>query len=187
MKYNTKKITGIGLLSAIVAVLQILSLTLARAGVFSVTLALIPIVVGSAVYDWRAGGWLGLVFGVTALLDAGPFFAVSIPATIAVVLIKGIACGIAAGLVYVLLRKCNDYVRVAAAAVVCPVVNTGVFLLGCRLFFYDALTRWGADYASFWAYAVFGLVGVNFLIELAVNAILAPVVLRLIRVGKRGH
>jgi hypothetical protein len=67
------------------------------------------------------------------------------------------------------------------------VVNTGVFLLGCKLFFLDTVAEWGAalGYENAAAYMFLGLAGVNFLIELAVNIVLAPVIVRLIKLGKK--
>ena len=50
-KINTNTIIGLGLLTAIVVVMQFISMGL-RFGTFSITLTLIPIVVGSALYGW---------------------------------------------------------------------------------------------------------------------------------------
>jgi len=76
---------------------------------------------------------------------------------------------------------------VVVAAIACPVVNTGIFLLGCQVFFLDTITEWAAAYnfADVGTYMIFGLTGVNFLIELGVNLVLAPVATRLIRLGKK--
>ena len=88
---------------------------------------------------------------------------------------------------YKLLEKHGRMVAVIAAAILCPVVNTGVFLLGCVVFFMDTITAWGeaAGFANVGTYMIFGLTGINFLIELGVNLVLAPVITRLIRVGKK--
>ena len=77
------------------------------------------------------------MFGAVVLLsgDATAFFAENVFGTVLTVLLKGAACGFAAGLTYRLLAKYNKYAAVVAAAVVRPLVNTGVFLLGCLLFF----------------------------------------------------
>lgn len=71
-----------------------------RFGPFSVSLVLIPIVLGAALYGWGMGCWLGLVFGAVVLLpgDAGLFLAADPGGAIVTVLSKGIACGAAAGL-----------------------------------------------------------------------------------------
>lgn len=185
---KTKTIVGIGLFTAIVVVLQLLGGGI-RFGIFSISLVLVPIVVGSAVYGWQAGAWLGFAFGVTVLLsgDAGAFLAVDPLATVLVVLVKGTLCGLIAGLAYKLLEKCNRVVAVIASAIACPVVNTGVFLLGCQFFFLPKITEWAAMYGydDAGTYMIFGLAGINFLIELGANIVLAPVITQLIKLGKK--
>ena len=190
IKLNTKtrNMVGIGLFTAIVVVLQLVSMQL-RFSMFSITLTLVPIVVGAALYGWQAGAWLGGVFGVAVLLtgDAAAFYAVNPLATILVVLVKGVGCGCMAGLMYRLLSRLNRVLAVVTAAVVCPLTNTGIFLLGCKLFFMPTITQWGQamGFESVGAYMIFGLVGINFLIELGTNILLAPVTVRLIRLGRK--
>ena len=188
MKNKTKTMVGVGLFTAIVVVLQFLGGGI-KFGVFSISLVLVPIVVGSAIYGWKAGAWLGLIFGAAVLLsgDAAAFLAVDPLATVLVVLVKGTACGLIAGLVYKLLARRSNVLAVFAAAIICPVVNTGIFLLGCQLFFLDTVAAWGPalGYENAAAYMFLGLAGVNFLIELGVNIVLAPVIVRLIKLGKK--
>ena len=188
MNTKTKKIVGIGLFTAIVVALQLMGGAI-RFGVFSISLVLVPIVVGAAVYGWKAGAWLGFIFGGAVLLsgDAAAFLAVNELGTILVVLLKGTACGLCAGAVYLALRKVNKLLAVLCAAVVCPIVNTGIFLLGCYVFFLPTVTEWGAaaGFANAGAYMIFGLTGINFIIELGVNLVLAPVITRLIRIGQQ--
>lgn len=188
MNSKTKKIVGIGLFTAIVLVLQFLGGGI-KFGMFSISLVLVPIVVGAAVYGWQAGAWLGFVFGGAVLLsgDAAAFLAVDVLGTILTVLLKGTACGLISGLVYTLLKKYNKVLAVACAAIVCPVVNTGVFLLGCQIFFLETITEWGAaaGFANAASYMFLGLAGTNFLIELGTNILLGPVIVRLISFAKK--
>ena len=188
MNRKTKNLVGIGLFTAIVVVLQLLGGGI-KFGMFSISLVLIPIVVGAAVYGWQAGAWLGFAFGATVLLtgDAAAFMAVHVPGTIATVLVKGIGCGLAAGLIYKLLSAKSRTLAVITAAIACPVVNTGIFLIGCKLFFYDTVAAWGASagFDNAAAYMFLGLAGVNFLLELGINIVLAPVITRLIKLGNR--
>lgn len=187
-KIQTEKIVLGAVLTALVVVLQYLGAFI-RFGPFSISLVLVPIVIGAAMCGTKIGAWLGLVFGAVVLLsgDAAPFFAVDIAGTIITVLAKGTLCGLFAGLVYKILSKYNQYLAVIISAVVCPVVNTGVFLLGCKLFFMSAITQWGAaeGFNSAVQYMFLGLAGGNFLFELLVNIILAPVVLRIIKFNKK--
>lgn len=189
MNKSTKKITGVGLLTAVTIVLQLLAVAIRPTGFFNISLVLVPIVVGAALYGYKAGAWLGLVFGVIVLFtDTAAFMAISIPGTIITVLAKGILCGLVAGLVYKLLEKKNRVVAVITSAIVCPCVNTGVFLLGCFAFFLDTLTEWaaGVGYSSVVAYMIFALVGVNFIIEMAVNIVLSSAIVQIIKIGKKG-
>ena len=182
MNSKTKKIVGIGLLTAIVVVLQSLAVGI-KFGPFSVTFVLIPIVVGAALY-----GWIGFIFGAIVLFtDAGAFLAVSVPGTIVTCLLKGIMAGLVAGLIYSVLKKVNEYVAVLVAAISAPIVNTGIFLLGCRLFFYETIKGWAAaaEFENAGAYMIFGLVGLNFLVEMAVNVLLSVVIVRIINIGKK--
>ena len=74
------------------------------------------------------------------------------------------------------------------AAIVCPVVNTGVFLLGCRIFFLPMLADMAQNLGfgdNVGRFMIIGLVGVNFLAELGINIVLSPVILRLIRIGRK--
>lgn len=176
-----------GVLTAIVIVLQALAIGI-RFGTFSITLVLVPIVVGAALYGWKAGAWLGLVFGAVVLMnDAAAFLAVSVPGTVVTCLLKGILAGIAAAAVYRLLENKNRWLAILAAAIVCPVVNTGVFLLGCLIFFYDTISEWaaGAGFANVGAYLIVGFVGINFLVETAINLCLSTVIVRVLSIIKR--
>lgn len=189
-RFNTRKLTGLALLTAVVVILQFLGAFI-RFGPFSISLVLIPIVVGAALYGVLAGAWLGFVFGLVVLLsgDAAAFLVISPVGTILVVLLKGALAGLCAGAVYRALSKVNETVAVIVAAIVAPVVNTGIFLLGCLTFFLPTVTEWGQamGFESVGKYMILGLVGGNFLFELLFNVILSPVIVRLIRLGKKDN
>ena len=190
-KAHIVRLTGIGLLTAVVIVLQMLG-SFIRFGPFSISLVLIPIVVGTALYGYTAGGWLGFTFGLAVLLsgDAAAFLAVHIPGTIITVLAKGIAAGVAAGLVFRLLEKKSTFWATVSAAVVCPIVNTGVFLLGCLAFFMPTVRDWAAAFGfgdHVGTYMIVGLVGLNFVAEFVINVVLVPAIVQVIRVGQRRY
>lgn len=198
---DVRKLAGMALLTAVVVILQLLG-SFIRFGPFSISLVLIPIVVGAALYGAGAGAWLGFVFGLVVLLsgDAAAFLAISPAGTILTVLLKGTLAGLIAGLVYRALagrKKGPDGTQqdtlsakplaVIAAAIVCPVVNTGIFLLCSVLFFLPTITEWAAalGFESAGKYMIFGMVGGNFLFELLFNIVLSPVIIRLIRIRKK--
>ncbi len=176
------------ILTALVVVLQYLG-SFIHLGPFSITLVLLPIVIGAATCGIKVSTWLGLVFGAVVLMtgDAAAFLTISVPGTVVTVLLKGILCGLMAGLVYKAIEKKNRYAAVVAAAVVCPVVNTGVFLLGCVLFFFEAIEQWGLaeGYGTAIEYMFLGLAGGNFVFELLTNIVLSPVVVRLLNIRKK--
>ena len=183
-KQKTETLVLGAVFTALVVVLQLLG-SFIHLGPFSISLVLIPIVIGAATCGWKMGGWLGFVLGVAVLLsgDAAAFMSISPGGTVLTVLLKGTACGLVSGLVYELLSKRNQLLAVFVAAVLCPIVNTGVFLLGCFVFFLEALASWGVaeGYQNTVAYMFLGLAGGNFLVELAANIILAPVIVRVIK------
>lgn len=185
--FDARTIAGLGALTAIVVVLQLFGSGI-RFGPFSISLVNIPITIGAVLYGTFGGGWLGFVFGLVVLLsgDAALFLAVTIPGTIITVLSKGMLAGVCSAWAYKLLCEKNQTTATVAAALVCPVVNTGVFLICCFLFFYDTLAGWAkaAGMENVVSYMLVGLVGTNFIVELLVSAVLTPVILRLLKLIK---
>ena len=182
---STKTLVSAAILTALVVVLQFMGQFI-RLGPFMISLVLIPIVIGAAIGGTKIGAWLGFVFGVVVLIsgDAAAFLAVDAFGTVVTVLLKGTLCGVAAGLVYQLVEKKNRYLAVILAAIVCPVVNTGVFLLGCVVFFMDTVTLW-ANGGNVVAYMFLGLVGGNFLVELGFNLVLSPAIVRIVDIAEK--
>ncbi|MBQ6039696.1 MAG: energy-coupled thiamine transporter ThiT [Oscillospiraceae bacterium] len=188
-KLSIQAIVGMGVLTALVIVLQSLG-SVIRFGTFSITLVLVPIIVGAALYGWKAGAWLGFVFGVVVLAtDAGAFLAISVPGTVITCIMKGVLAGAAAGGVYRLLENKSKWAAVICSGIVCPVVNTGVFLLGCLLFFLDTVRNWGAasGYENVGAYFLFGFVGLNFVVELCINLVLSTAIVRILKIVKKSE
>ena len=190
-KSNVYKLTGLGILTAIIIVLQIFT-TFVRFGPFSITLALIPIVVGAAMYGKGAGAYLGAVFSAVVVImcitggdlggamvwAANPFMCV------VMCMLKGTAAGFCAGLVYHAVCQKNQLVATILAALISPIVNTGIFIIGMMLFFKDTLAAWagGSDLLT---YIILGLTGVNFLVELGVNIVLSPIVVKIIEAVRK--
>ncbi len=177
-----RKLTGAAMLTAIIIILQLLG-SFIHFGPFSISLVLVPIVIGAALFGPWISAWLGLVFGIVVLAsgDAAPFMGYNAVGTVLTVLLKGTLAGLASGCVYVLIEKKNRYLATLIAAIVCPLVNTGVFLLGCRLFLWDAVTAMGMamDFVDAAKYAIEGLVGLNFIAEFVLNCVLTPAIVRL--------
>ena len=182
-----RTLTGVAILTAIVIVLQLLGQFI-RFGPFSVSLVLVPIVIGAALYGPWAGCWLGFVFGVVVLLqpDTGFFLNFNPFATIIVCLIKGAAAGLCAGLVYKAFEKVNAYLAVILAAIVCPIVNSGLFFIGSVLFFIPLIEEaFSLEAGQGIKFVIVGMIGLNFIFEMIFNIVLSPVILRLIRLVKK--
>lgn len=184
MKTKTQKVVGMGLFTAIIVALQMLASAI-KFGPFSITLVLAPIVIGAALYGIGAGAWLGLTFGVTVLIsgDAAAFLTINPIGTVITVIAKGMVAGIVAAVIYKAIEKKNKTVAVVAAGIACPIVNTGVFLIGCYLFFQDWLIA--VFGTTGFATVITGLVSVNFAVELGINMLLASVIVRIIDLGKK--
>lgn len=184
MKTKTQKVVGMGLFTAIIVALQMLASAI-KFGPFSITLVLAPIVIGAALYGIGAGAWLGLTFGVTVLIsgDAAAFLTISPIGTVLTVIAKGMVAGIVAAVIYKAIEKKNKTVAVVAAGIACPIVNTGIFLIGCYLFFREWLIA--VFGTTGFATVITGLVSVNFAVELGINMLLASVIVRIIDLGKK--
>ena len=178
---SIRRLTGMAMLSAIVVVLQLVG-SFIRLGPVSVSLVLVPIAVAAALYGPAAGAVVGGVFSVVVLLqpDTAFFYNLSMAGTVVTVLFKGILAGLLAGLVYRAMEEKNSLAAVILAALICPLVNTGLFLLGCRLFFWKGLTELAGG-ANTFAYVITTMIGFNFLAELAVNLICVPVIQRIVK------
>lgn len=187
-KMSTQRLALLALLGALVAILAYLGGFVKIGGLASISLTLIPVVVGAALCGPGAGGFLGGVAGAVFFMTADSVFwlGLSIPGTIITVMVKGILSGYLAGLVYKVLENKNRYLAVITSAIVCPVVNTGIFILGCFVFFLDTVNAGAANEGmSVAAYIIIFFVGLNFIFELLSNIILSPVILRLINFRKK--
>ena len=189
-KFNIRKLTYLAILTSIVIVLQFAGSFIRLSPTFSISLVLVPIVLGVALCDTLSGAWLGFIFGcmVFSSGDATLFLQINPFGTIITVLLKGILCGLLAGITYKMVSKFNKYVGIIVAAIVCPLVNTGIFLLGCRLFFFETISSWAAgEGVGAIAYMFLFLVGGNFLFELLFNIVLSPAILKLVNIAEKGY
>ena len=104
-KVDVKRMAGIALLMALVVVLQFVSGMLPSIGGFNLSLVLIPIIMGAAIFGPGAGAILGGTFGAIVYIncvtgvDAGGamVFQASPILCFLVVMGKGILAGTAAG------------------------------------------------------------------------------------------
>ena len=176
-----KRMAAVALLMALVVVMQFVSGLIPPVGGFSISLLLIPVVLGSALYGPGVGALLGGTFGVIVFINcvtgADPGGAMVFQANpvlcFLVVMAKGMLAGLASGWVYRLLKCKNTYLAMLCAAIICPVINTGVFVMCMLTFFKDVLSAWAGG-GDLLAYILTGLVVANFLPEMIINVVFSP-------------
>ena len=193
------KFVTLSVLTAVIVVLQLVAGTI-KIGPVSFTLVLIPIVVGAAFYGKGAGAFLGAVFGIMAFIGCATgsdwrgsvLFAANPFICFLVCMGKGTLSGFTAGLVYRLVigkstSLGRSYVASLLAALAAPIVNTGLFCLSMVLFYHDVLVEWAGG-SNLLNYVMFGLVGVNFLVETGINLVCSPAINTIVRaVRKSSH
>lgn len=183
---------GIALLMAMVVVMQALGGVIPPVAGFSISLVLIPIVLGAAAFGPGAGALLGATFGavvfVNCLTGADPGGQMVFQANgflcFLVVMGKGTLAGFASGVIYKAIKGFNPYFAMLCAAIVCPVVNTGVFIASMLLVFDDVLAAWAGG-GDLIAYILSGLVLMNFVPELIVNVLFSPAGQRILNTIKK--
>ncbi|MBE6642261.1 MAG: ECF transporter S component [Ruminococcaceae bacterium] len=193
-KENTRMMVLMALLGAIVVVLQFFAGSISI-GSFSITLALVPIVLGAVLYGPIQGAILGGLFGivvsysvVTGTDVGGHIMFEYLPAvTLFMCIFKGAVAGFMAGFVAKCLKEYDSFVRVVAAAIVAPICNTAILSLGIVVFYRELASQWAVagGFDSIIAYIIFGMCGLNFVLELSINIIFAPVISTVIKATKR--
>ena len=181
-----KRITGIAVFAALVVVLQLFS-NYVQFGPVSITLALIPIVVGSIIYGPLAGFALGAVGGFLVFIapsTIGLFWDYGVFITFLVCVLKMALAGMVSGLLYKAFNNKSKKLAVTLSSICVPIINTGLFAIAALLFYKDLLVNLNTTGQNTIAFLFFTFIGFNFLIEFAVNSILSPVVLRLINMTK---
>ncbi|MBE6532038.1 MAG: hypothetical protein E7676_00835 [Ruminococcaceae bacterium] len=180
-KISTLQLTEMAILLALVVALQSIS----SVGVVTLCLCLVPITLGAIVLDWKCGGILGFAFGLVALFwgivgkDVFTLylFQASPVMTILICIVKGTLAGMVPAFVFNALKGKNHLLASIAASVVAPVVNTGVFALGCLIIKNDVIAtagKLGIEAVNF-ATLLFGvIITANFFIELLINVVFAP-------------
>ena len=178
-KLQINKITGISLLGALVIVLQLFSNYVQFT--VSITLSLIPIVVGAVIYGPIAGFILGAVSGFLVFVAPSTmalFWDYGVLTTLLVCVLKMAIAGFVSGVLYKIFYKKNNSVAAIIASVCVPIINTGLFAVAAYLFYYDLLNSFAGG-QNVMAFLFLSFIGINFIIELFVNSILSTVVIRL--------
>lgn len=177
---QVRKLIAITILAALVIVLSFIRIPL---GIFSITISLVPIVIGSILYGPAGGAFLGAAMAISILAsgEAAYFLNMNPIATIIIVMSKSTLAGLVSGIVYNLLKNKNKHLAIWFSSLSAPIINTGVFILGCILLLNPELSTIINDPTiSVLKYTLISFVGVNFFIELGINLILAPVIVYIV-------
>lgn len=183
---KSKDTAILGMFVAITVVLQILSYVIPPIGGFSLSLVLIPIVLAAVLYGPKYAAIVGFSFGIVAAvasvfgLDAGGhiLFQSSPVLTILVCLLKGTAAGFFSALISKLFK--NQYLSVIFAAITAPIVNTGIFIAFTTVFMKEGLAALAGGSNLVYS-LITSVILINFVIEMAIDIVLSPVVLRVTR------
>ena len=176
---NTRKYITLSIFIAITCLLQILSTYINFVGL-PITLSLVPVIVGGAMYGVWFGSILGLSFGVMVslivILGLDPMgltmFSMHPFITIGICLFKGFIAGCLGALVY---KKIDiKKVAIVISSLTATLANTISFVIVLLLCFDKTFSE-----------VISLLLSVNLLIEIIVNMVLAPSLLPIL--NKRRH
>lgn len=183
-----KRLVGIATLTALVVGLQFLS-NYVSFGSISITLALIPIAMGAILYGPLVGAFLGAVMGLI-IISAPSTVAVFIPAnavaTVFLCILKSALAGLASGYVFKLFayfaKKNKDEKKIKVlfatgiivAALVVPIVNTTLFIIGSLMFFMPVFGNF--------VNIINAVITTNFLVEFIVSVLLSPALVTLVKI-----
>lgn len=190
--FTSKVIAATGVLTTIEIILQIIGNFIAI-GPVSINLSLIPIALGAILYGPACGAFLGVINGL-AVIFAPSTMAIFMPmnplGTIFLCILKSTLAGMLAGYIYRIFKKKLPLLGAVIASISVPVINTGIFAIGCLLFFRDFLNDPGVigNLPNMYAALFIAVIGWNFIFELAANTILSPAISRVVTiVGKRNE
>ncbi len=195
---NILRMVELALLAALVVVLQFMG-SFIKIGPLPMSLVLVPIVIGAFLLGPKAGAFLGAVFGVMTMImgiaGVDAFSALLWSANpicfILICVLKATLAGLGAGLIYKGLQKLfkGKYLTLVTvlASVSAPIINTGIFVLGMFLCFFNTMTSLPSmfpdafgQFSSAVQVVFIGLAGVNFIGEFIVNLVLSPAIVRII-------
>ena len=189
--FSSKNIAILAILLALVIVLQVFGGSFSI-GMVTLNFTLIPIVLGAIVLGRYAGAFLGFASGVVVLIQvilasAGFYYIIwtnSPFVTTMICLLKTTVAGYVAGLLFEVIKKKNRYVGIFIASGLVPVINTGLFILGCLcmsnsiVLTQDWLVNTVGQTQFFgldpFVFILVGLVTFNFFAEFAINLLVAP-------------
>ena len=193
--FSAKNVALLGILIALVIVLQLFASAIPMFGV-TLNFSLIPIAIAGMLLGVTGGAIVGfscglVVFITMAVLGQEPstaFFFQTRPIILTVMCIgKTTVAGAVCGLIFKLLQDKSVHVAVCVSAVLIPIINTGIYMIGIVLM-KDAAAEFMSlttSSASVVFGVVFGLIWLNFVLEMIINVIFSPALFRVIKAVKK--
>ena len=182
----------LALLTAVIMALHFSGVAIPAFGT-KISLVLIPIALGAMLLGPTAGAILGFIYGVTVFITLGVmnmdlftgFLFNNTPVMAALICtVKTTAAGLIAGIVYRVLSKKNALLAVFVVAALVPIINTGIFVIGCFIIMktIEGYIAWKGLGVSAVYFVMIGCAGLNFILEFAINMIFSPALERITRI-----
>lgn len=196
---KTLKLVQLGVLTAIMIVMEVTGLGLIKTAGFEIALFLVPVIIGAIALGKSAGAFLGGVFGLmsfiecfgksafgTVLLGINPI------TTFIVCMVPRILCGWLAGFIFDKTAAIDKtkFLSYAASGLSCALINTTLFMSGIMIFFGNTEFMLGLKESMVGSVDVnvfaflLAFVGVNGLVEaitcIVVGVAIAKVVVRFV-------
>lgn len=190
--FSARNVALLGILVGLVIVLQLFASAIPMFGV-TLNFSLIPIALASIMLGCLGGSIVGFVCGTIvfitmAVMGQEPstaFLFQTNPAVLTIMCIgKTTLAGCVSGLIFKFVSKKNTTVAVWVSSIVIPVINTGVYMLGMVLMKASVAEFLGLDVstASVVFAVVFGIIWLNFLLEVAINVVFTPAIYKVVKV-----
>ena len=182
-----KKITGSAILLAFIVIFQFIGNNINIGGA-SINLSLLPIAIGAMLYGPLVGAFLGLASGAIIIPNATAFLAYNPVGTVIICLVKTTVAGLVCGLLFKLFKKKALIPGIYICSLLVPVINTGIFLVGCFTIFNGLMETWAGSQDQVIGFIFLTLIGINFLVEIIVAIFLTPSVALIMRnVMRKNH
>ena len=192
-KITTKTITGTALLTAVELILIVIS-NYVSIGPVNINLALVPIAVAGMVFGPLSGLFIGLVNGLVTILSPSTqaiFMSVAPFGTVLICLLKTGLAGFLCGLIYLPFKEVTSnkkkMVGSVLASVAVPIINTGIFTIGCYTFFSPWLNEVtnASQYDNSFVVLLMVILGINFIFEFSISLLLSPSINMLVNYYQR--
>ena len=188
--FTSKQITGIAILVALIVVLQSLGGTIVI-GPVQLNFTLVPIVLGSIIFGPLIGAFLGFLCGfivlIQVIIGSVTFYALiwanDPVVTTLTCIVKTTLAGYLSGIAYKIVSKKNQTLATFVAAAIVPIVNTGIFIIGCLLMTNSVYAMAGTQ--NVLIFILVSLVTFNFFVEFAINIIVSPALNSVLKIIKK--